>query len=583
MTKIVFRRTHREPPGGTGSTRDLYLAVPVNQVPSSPIKAGGWVLPGGLDPLEAGSFDLWRPPDPASGGTVRLRTLTPPGLRVSLFHRLGANWLPLGCQGEWTFPVKRPGGCLTLSAVVELESALKTAVKPHGTWGFLMEAVCRNADGTESDQAELHFRIPPLLLASSADPMEALWVVRNFKSRSLVAALEELAPELGVALEVLEFPCEFQETILAPERANASHLDIWIQDAVALGRICVPAPGGSVQALAAVAGVRSPYPGMDYARLDGKIRALLHSRQVPVMHPGCPRPKARGIDWFGNLQVSPPGCDSHGRSFPHGRIITGEKGPLAMHPGVLGILEAQGVQTPPLRIDTSWLRVGHVDEVLAFVPVGKGDEFRVLVPSPEIARDILRRLVQNGHGDLTVLSGRKEETTVAALLHEVAETQESLDIEQTLGRIRSALVQGLGISQSQFIRLPALFQEGKAVIPNPINCVVCNDHLLVGSPEGPRVDGGDAFALDIQGRLEPLGKRVHFLDVWESLHIHNGGIHCATNAVRRIAHPRWWNSAVAGEPVSDELFLTLKADRCSAINHPSNLNRTEDHDRGQDS
>lgn len=553
MTKIVIRRTHLDPPGDARSTRDLYLAVPVNEVPSSPIQVGSWVLPGGLDPLEAGSIGLSLPPNQANGGIVRLRNLAPPELRVFLFHRSGANWLPLGCQDEWALPVERSGGCLTLGIVVEMASMPQADGKPHSAWEFHLDVVYRDADGTESDQARLRLRIPPLLLPSSTDPMEALWVVRNFKSRPLVAALEELAPELGVELEVLEFPCDLEETILAPERANAAHLDIWMQDAVALGRICVPTPRGPVQGLAAMAGVRSPYPGMDYARLDGRLRALLHSRQVPVMHPGRPRPKGRGIDWFGNLQVSPPGFDDQGRAFPHGRIITGEKGPLAMHPGVLGILEAQGSQTPPLRIDTSWLRVGHVDEVLAFVPLGKGDEFRVLIPSPGMARDTLQRLVQEGHGELAVLSGRKEETTVAALLHEVAETQESLHIEQKLGEIRSALVKGLGISQAQFIRLPALFKEGRAVIPNPINCVVCNDHILLGSPEGPRVDGRDAFVLDIQDRLEPLGKTIHFLDVWESLHIHNGGIHCATNAVRRMANPEWWSSAVAGEPVSDGL------------------------------
>ena len=80
------------------------------------------------------------------------------------------------------------------------------------------------------------------------------------------------------------------------------------------------------------------------------------------------RAGTRWIDWYGNLEVSPPVKARNGREFPFGRILTGVQKGLGMHPDVLAFLEAQRLQSPPLIVDTSWLAIGHVDEVVSFVP-----------------------------------------------------------------------------------------------------------------------------------------------------------------------------------------------------------------------
>ena len=67
-----------------------------------------------------------------------------------------------------------------------------------------------------------------------------------------------------------------------------------------------------------------------------------------------------------------------------------------MHPGVLRFLEVQGVQWPPIIVDTSWLAIGHVDEVVNFVPAKTRAGFKVLLPSPKAARDMLRTLRRRG-------------------------------------------------------------------------------------------------------------------------------------------------------------------------------------------
>ena len=110
--------------------------------------------------------------------------------------------------------------------------------------------------------------------------------------------------------------------------------------------------------------------------------------------PGVPRKNTRWIDWYGNLEATPPYADSHGKRYPYGRVIVGKQRELTMHPGVMKFLEAQGLQWPPFVVDTSWLAIGHVDEVVNFVPAQNKAGFKVLLPSPQAARDMLEVLVE---------------------------------------------------------------------------------------------------------------------------------------------------------------------------------------------
>ena len=99
----------------------------------------------------------------------------------------------------------------------------------------------------------------------------------------------------------------------------------------------------------------------------------------------------------GSIECTPPYT-----GFPLGRILIGDP-----HPGVgfdQGI-RYQNVQLgaiagglgDPLQLDTSWLHVGHVDEVLSFVPVSSSLGYVCLVASPETAVDILHECYVNSH------------------------------------------------------------------------------------------------------------------------------------------------------------------------------------------
>jgi protein-arginine deiminase len=206
----------------------------------------------------------------------------------------------------------------------------------------------------------------------------------------------------------------------------------------------------------------------------------------------------------------------------------------------MDFLEAQGLQWPPIVLDTSWLAIGHVDEVVNFVPAQSKTGFKVLLPSPKAARDMLEQLLANGLEGALVFAGTERETTLGKLRMTVSETSENLAIDEAVTLIRQQLKTELNLDDSDFVMLPALFQRGMAVIPNAVNSMVANGDLLVAEPRGPRLHETDGFEDAIRGALAGCGLRVVFIDSWNSFHTSGGEIHCGTNTFRHLRDPAWW-------------------------------------------
>ena len=359
------------------------------------------------------------------------------------------------------------------------------------------------------------------ILASPLDPVDEVLVVHNRLTERFVRELEPILHRASAKLTPVTVPGGEEE-------------DVWMQDAVELG--CVVAEGGDGLTCqpAALLGLRALHDDLRCEPLDARMRAYLHDRGIQCFDVGPPRAGTKWIDWYGNLEVSPPITTAAGSAFPFGRVLTGRQDSLAIHPRVIGFLEEQGLQTPPLVVDTSWLLIGHVDEVVSFVPANDPPGFRVLIPGPGGARCILERLSQEGHGAVPVFQGTGAQSTVDELLDDVALEAENRDISGRITAIRRQLCEGLGVRSDHFVPLPALFREGTALIPNPVNSLICNGYAIVADPRGPRVNGQDMFAAAIGAALEQAGVQVHFLDVWDSFHIRDGEIHCGTNTIRHV-------------------------------------------------
>lgn len=335
----------------------------------------------------------------------------------------------------------------------------------------------------------------PVLLCSSLDPVDALFVADTPRTAAFVAELKRLSP-----VPVHAIPND-------PEHPS----DVWMQDTVEF------AVRGN--APVALLGLRGKHDmGLVCGPLDTRVEMYLKEQlpQVERLHTGAPLPGRRWIDWFGNLEVSPsvPG-------FPQGRILTGKQKELTFHPELLAFLEKQKAQWPPLFVDVSWLTIGHVDEVLNFVPAPNQKGWRVLLPCPDTAVALLDGLAESQ----PVFMGKRGETTVGKL-RQLAGNAEQQRIRAALTATREQLRNELGVASEDILPLPALFDKGLAVIPNPVNCLVVEKQIFMPDP------GFAAFRRGISTALVPLGLTVHFLDIWEPYHTASGEVHCGTNALR---------------------------------------------------
>jgi hypothetical protein len=133
------------------------------------------------------------------------------------------------------------------------------------------------------------------------------------------------------------------------------------------------------------AGVSLPVGGQ--AVVLSFAEADLFATKLEVLHDS--------LNYGGNIEVGPATSAA-----PAGKIVIGEE-PVSptsgaqareIDPELFAFLAAQGTQ-PIVKIDTSWLDVGHVDELISFVPDrNSSNGAAILRASPRIALAILHEL-----------------------------------------------------------------------------------------------------------------------------------------------------------------------------------------------
>ncbi|MCC7293424.1 MAG: hypothetical protein IT449_15295 [Phycisphaerales bacterium] len=127
-------------------------------------------------------------------------------------------------------------------------------------------------------------------------------------------------------------------------------------------------------------------PLQDWGRTNllGSVRGVpgnrlgLLVRLLNKGEPGYPPTnEAESFAYGGNLDVIPPFPDH-----PLGKVVVG-----TMPQVQVDFLNKQQVQSPLLQLDTTWLLIGHLDEILAFVPDSSG--FAIAIASPSRARQVI--------------------------------------------------------------------------------------------------------------------------------------------------------------------------------------------------
>ncbi|TWT47330.1 protein-arginine deiminase family protein [Botrimarina hoheduenensis] len=374
---------------------------------------------------------------------------------------------------------------------------------------------------TDERQEVIEGHVAPLRVRSSLAQAQTVFV-REFPNRNerLIQQLGEICRLAGAELHVV------------PAGEPYAYNHIWLQDTVEF----LEAQGAPVPMTVALSANRA-------RRLDRFARDRLLGPGVGYMRVGSYRKKfAEGeggvswIDWYGNLEASPP-TDEH----PVGRILYGidKQRDASLHPKVLAWLAAQ-LGAEPLALDVGWLTIKHVDEMVSFLPAKDGG-FLVLVPDPNAALDRLRHLRDDGYGDTRLLDIFENQTTVNSVLDDA----DFVVANQRLWRERiepmsRKLLKEIGVPRDRLRRMPVLFQpDGTPRTPNVVNCLVLPGtegqpaQVAMADPNGPMIDGVDAFQAETRSRLSDANATLHFVDD-RQYHKWSGNVHCATNAIRPL-------------------------------------------------
>ena len=498
----------------------------------------------GAPPGAVGTLSL----DPAAVSHVRIHRLQPDGSWSSLLGLQG----PCGMGGDASC-VETPSAAFEradLIAGVELgiEGLDFVGLGSTQGWDGTVElswqirdargiAFLRAEEPSESvDRALLHQA--PWLMRSNFDPVDGIYASDGSS---------ELIGSLGPVLEAAGLPLH---TI--PWTGPDGWGDQWTQDVFQLGYTSIPAAGGTVQGMRVVL----PRP-FSYGILPAEWLAQHYLGPDSALAVVYREPNTGNTyDSFGNHELVPP--YTNGEAYPLGRIVVGM--PDEILPETKAFYQAQGVQAPILGLDTSWLAVGHVDEVLSFVPAGNERGWKLLAASPSACTALLQGWQQQGHGAEQMFVGKQSYNGVDAAVS-IAEVLGDPDMaswnqaaQASIDQLLDDVTAAVGLTPDEIVEVPVYFTQdgGKvAFVPSAINSLVVGDRFVAADPAGPAIDGQDGFKQDLVQRLGTAasglgstgqGLQVAFVDDWNWYHVLMGEVHCATNADGAPPGRAWWEA-----------------------------------------
>jgi protein-arginine deiminase len=397
---------------------------------------------------------------------------------------------------------------------VRLECRQWIAAEPGWNGCGRIEAVGLEAAGNERGRGLIEAVVAPVrLVAETAAVRQVFVAAGRYDNAEFVTGLRELLGAMDVPLVVHQ---------------AGSWQEMWMQDTMELAATAVPGrqPVAMTVVLAGLRG-KDPFP------------ETLLGPDVAIARVAEPRPLAGGdawADWYGNLTVSPAT-----EAWPEGRVIYGRNSVTGdgFHPEVVRFLAAQRAQ-PPIWIDTSWLLIKHVDEIVAFLP-GRDGKGVMLVPDPlaglEAARAAGLPAASGPAGGAFASANRR----IAAMIDEMLTGRGEVPLAGDAGKPAPSggLLALLDWDPARVIRLPVAFeppddlaadgavQGATAIWSNPVNMLFVNGTVICGRAGMPAgVIDACRHAFEAAG-----GERVVFVDD-ACYQRAKGNVHCATNTRR---------------------------------------------------
>jgi protein-arginine deiminase len=436
---------------------------------------------------------------------------------------LDGEYKPLDLSEEiWTVPFElREKGSLEL----RVEAKQFTNMK----WSGYMLLRTRAGVGEDfKDAAHVMMRVAPWIMLSNAAQGDELYV-RAFEGRN-EAFIEGLKDYTEAASATL--------TVIPAGNPPYPSYEIWLQDALEIGYTEMPGKRMNVVLNS------NRNKGLDMAGRDfmlGPDFGWFTKGEYRETY-GKGEGGDSWIDWFGNLEITPPLATAPlGRPY-FGRNFSGHA-EAQLNPEVVDMIKAQAVMKTPLAMDVGWLLIKHVDEIVCFVPSGDEEHpWKVLVPNTQVFLDHLSRWSAEGKGDAPILTIFKDDMTVDKLAADKPLVEYNLRLQsEYINKNNELMKKEFGLRDEDFIHVPAWYEkDGRSMVPNMVNSVVLNGHLGVPQPNGPVVDDKDLLEEAFRKQLSALPLEVHFLDD-RQYHKWCGNVHCATNVKRDPGAKPWWS------------------------------------------
>ncbi len=370
-----------------------------------------------------------------------------------------------------------------------VQLAIETCAFSSPTWDGFITLSLRSPDNRSNVQRTL--RVSPFLMIPNTQPTESLFISRDTQGRYDNTRM----------FYELPIPLLFNSTNLRVFKTDVWQ-EMWMQDTMEIGYAETP--------LSRMHFVLNAPRGLDRF---GRTLLAPNVGYLEITKPRAHSDAGDGwMDWFGNLEVSPPTP-----KFPHGRIYYGRnpKTGSTLHTDIVDFLEAQELQKP-VALDVGWLFIKHVDEMLTFWPDRTTGKFVAVMPSPRLAADLL-------------------DTTQDELNQSV---QKQLDQIIEGDDLTPPLAEIFGLD-SQMIRFaPLLYSEGEYGAvgrwSNPVNAVTLTKGILFG-----RTDLPDPIQRNIQQTIRTL--KLSPIGVDDSAYQPKlGNVHCATNTLRSFPRSPFW-------------------------------------------
>ncbi|XWX01646.1 hypothetical protein V2A60_009674 [Cordyceps javanica] len=316
----------------------------------------------------------------------------------------------------------------------------------EGGWDGRVSVEFTAKDGQSESRDTAMLRVAPVLLHHNRQSIQRVFTSGFPASRPETrASMDRIVQDIEKSMEPAHVPGPIT-------RIDTD--DAWAQDYFEAAYTSMPGPNGTAIALRIMLEGRNtkryrsialPYTSL---RGDG-VGAIAAGRRLALDK------TSTGYNAGGNLESIPPYELGGGQKFPHRRVIVGGDGENA--PRSLDFFKAQEMQAP-IVVDSTWLKVGHVDEMFQAVPAKTDRGWAILALDPAEGLELLRDAAQRGSGGQPVINCTEfaSSPTIEQFVNEPSVIQAAELGDQRMAANIDVLKKETGVTDAEIFRVPAI-------------------------------------------------------------------------------------------------------------------------------